>query len=606
MATMIPSTIRKSATVGEKAVFECLKNCLPDDCIAYFEPYIGERKPDYVLIIPYLGLLVLEVKDYKANTILSATPSDWKIRSSDGGTSLAKNPLDQARDYAFMIVNKLKRDTALLEQSETVTGRLKFPYGFGVVFTKLSRLHLVQSGMDSVISDNLILAEDEIDYSSEDFDKEFFLNQLEGMFSVRLRNFKGMSEDDVNAIRYHLFPEVRIGTEKHYDEKDLLKLRSLKAMSLYQESLAKQMGDGPRLIRGVAGSGKTLILVSRAKILARENPDWSIVILCYSVVLSRDIRDAVGDSEQFSNIKVMTVNEFLYEYFRVWDEALFEGLLSHIEAGNVGVPRFEAILVDEAQDIEPTWMKIISHCLDPETRSLIISEDRAQNIFKRKTSLLSDTGLDFRGRSRVLSINYRNTRKVIEFAWNFFNFFSKPSKDTKELLISPEYTKRIGRAPEIHNLPSYKKEVEWVSGKIKELVESGVAEYNQIAILYRVKKFGSTDYISVLGNHLKDSKIPCRWVSRSRETKSNYSPKKDEVKILTLDSAKGLNFKIVFIIAAHMTPFKLEEDSEREVALMYIGMTRATEDLYITFSGDSEFTRYFLGAEGMVRDSKSF
>ena len=53
--------------------------------------------------------------------------------------------------------------------------------------------------------------------------------------------------------------------------------------------MAKQIGDKHRLIRGVAGSGKTLILASRAKMLAKKHPDWNILILCFNISLSRNI-----------------------------------------------------------------------------------------------------------------------------------------------------------------------------------------------------------------------------------------------------------------------------------------------------------------------------
>jgi superfamily I DNA and RNA helicase len=77
-----------------------------------------------------------------------------------------------------------------------------------------------------------------------------------------------------------LFPEVRISAE-------------FKQPVPYQENLAKQLGDKHRLIRGVAGSGKTLILASRAKLLSNENPDWKILILCYNISLSQGIKQVV-------------------------------------------------------------------------------------------------------------------------------------------------------------------------------------------------------------------------------------------------------------------------------------------------------------------------
>lgn len=57
--------------------------------------------------------------------------------------------------------------------------------------------------------------------------------------------------------------------------------------------MAKQLGDKNRLIRGVAGSGKTLILASRAKMLSKENPDWKILILCYNISLANSIQQMI-------------------------------------------------------------------------------------------------------------------------------------------------------------------------------------------------------------------------------------------------------------------------------------------------------------------------
>ncbi len=63
MAVTVPETIRSSATSGERILFRTLKEYLPDDYIVYFEPEIQGTRPDFVIIGPDLGLIVLEVKD---------------------------------------------------------------------------------------------------------------------------------------------------------------------------------------------------------------------------------------------------------------------------------------------------------------------------------------------------------------------------------------------------------------------------------------------------------------------------------------------------------------------------------------------------------------
>ncbi|MGM0846514.1 MAG: 3'-5' exonuclease [Bacillota bacterium] len=67
------------------------------------------------------------------------------------------------------------------------------------------------------------------------------------------------------------------------------------------------------------------------------------------------------------------------------------------------------------------------------------------------------------------------------------------------------------------------------------------------------------------------------------------------MKISTIDSSKGLDFQVVFIVNLVNMPFALEDDVEREASLLYIGMTRAKEYLCLSYSGESEFTNYFQG-----------
>src|SRR5699024_5657315 len=77
----------------------------------------------------------------------------------------------------------------------------------------------------------------------------------------------------------------------------LVHLTDLKAMDLYQERLARQIGDGHRLIRGVAGSGKTLVLASHAKLLAKDHPEWNILVLCFNISLAQFIRNMIETSD---------------------------------------------------------------------------------------------------------------------------------------------------------------------------------------------------------------------------------------------------------------------------------------------------------------------
>ena len=90
MAITIPETIRSSATTGERLFFRTLKTFLPDDYIVYFEPDIQGRRPDFVIIGPDLGIVVLEVKDYTKNTLFQINHDEWHIVTTSGDQAVIK------------------------------------------------------------------------------------------------------------------------------------------------------------------------------------------------------------------------------------------------------------------------------------------------------------------------------------------------------------------------------------------------------------------------------------------------------------------------------------------------------------------------------------
>ncbi|MGR6542107.1 3'-5' exonuclease [Paenibacillus tundrae] len=619
MANTVPETIPKKATAGERLLFETLKKHLPEEYIVYYEPDIRGRRPDFVIIGPDLGLLVLEVKDYTKGTLHQLNRDEWTLRNTAGEMVATRSPLKQARDYAFLIADQLKKDKNLIK--EETPGYLKFNYGYGVVFTRLKQRDFLHMDLYRVIDPLFVLTREEIDPDDEDFSAEILIEKLLHMFTVPTRNRYTLTHDDIQAIRYHLFPEVRISVEHkevvpHQDQL-LLSLHNIKTMDLYQEKMAKQVGDKHRLIRGVAGSGKTLVLVSRARMLAKNHPDWNILVLCYGSTLSQYLRQAIvqklAEPEDLfdimekdvistleSNIQVSTFHSWLGKHFHIIDKKL-PALLEKVKQGLQELPKYDAILIDEGQDFDADWLRLVSACLNDETQSLLLVEDRAQTIFRRKNSLAQDTGLDFRGRSKILTINYRNTAQIVQFAWDFYKEQSKLQQkvistgvDGSEI-IPPQFTKRKGPEPFIYSSKNTKVEMEFVTKSIDYLRREKSFSLKDIAILYRVQESNQVNVIDVLGQALDDRSLPYNWVTQNDQSKKNFNREEESIKILTIDSAKGLDFRAVFIISIESMPReqgKSDDIYEREVSRFYIGMTRALEWLFLSYSGESKFTQY--------------
>jgi Nuclease-related domain len=103
VAEMIPDRLPSGASAGEKKVFTLLQE-LPDDVIVYYEPVVADRYPDFIAIIPSVGLLVIEVKGWFPAHISGATTVDVKINAR-GQQEICKHPIRQARDYQHHLMD---------------------------------------------------------------------------------------------------------------------------------------------------------------------------------------------------------------------------------------------------------------------------------------------------------------------------------------------------------------------------------------------------------------------------------------------------------------------------------------------------------------------
>ncbi|RST66244.1 nuclease [Bacillus pumilus] len=620
MAITLPETIKSTATAGERILFRTLKEYLPDDYIVHYEPNINGFRPDFVIIGPDIGVLVLEVKDYTKNTIRELNDNTWGILNSTGDLHRVKSPLFQSREYAFKIKDMLEKDIDLINTEGKYQFKLKFPYGYGVVFTRLHEEQLLKNKVYEVIDPHFILSRDQIDPDNDHFDPEILIEKLFDMFHVPFKLNTPLSSDELERIRYHLYKEIRVGADVEpvpYQEKLLLSFRNIKTMDLHQENLAKQIGDKHRLIRGVAGSGKTLILATRAKMLAEQHPNWKILILCYNVALKQNIKQMIHSkftepddfltsdhrkTPNLNNIQILNFHHWIKKEHGI-SELEIDDYIEKIENDALTPVKYDAILIDEGQDFEGSWLHLISLCLDQETQSLLLVEDRAQDIYRKNRSYVKDTGLDFRGRSRILNINYRNTSQIVDFGWKFYDShraldikLKQEQTETIEI-IPPKKTKRKGPEVDLLRCKTFNEEIEEITKQIVDQHFEKNIPYSEMAILYRIKGHNS-HYISAIQSAFQTKNIPYNWITENGATKHKFNPEEETVKICSLDSSKGLDFHSVFIVKADLMPLKYEEDQEKEVSLMYIGMTRAKEYLSISYSGVSSFTKYFEDVKG--------
>src|SRR5690606_21592846 len=130
----------------------------------WFDVPVGpkRRQPDFMILHPRRGILILEIKDWKIETLHSMDKTTTVIRGDRGQKAVA-NPLLQARVYALEVIDALQRDPALLHPvGHAHAGKLAMPWGHGVVLTNISRATFDANELDHVIPEHLVICQDEM------------------------------------------------------------------------------------------------------------------------------------------------------------------------------------------------------------------------------------------------------------------------------------------------------------------------------------------------------------------------------------------------------------------------------------------------------------
>lgn len=590
MATLIPSLSQclPRMQAGEKRFARQLEDKLEVDYLLWYDVPIGAtgHHPDFLVLHPRRGLLVLEVKDWKADTLRSIDKSRAVILTGNGLKETA-NPFEQARGYAHDIATLLERDPALVRSG----GRLAFPWSYGVVFTHITRAQFEKAELDQVIPAHRVLCKDEI---AESVTAEAFQERLWAMFDRRPD--APLSLPQVDRIRWHIFPELRIGGSQLdlFARQDAVEVMPdlIRVMDLQQEQLARSLGEGHRVIHGVAGSGKTMILGYRCLYLARllQKP---ILVLCFNRTLSGFLQQLLEARGLTHQVSVRTFHGWCHDQLRLYhaglpasdlpsgeySEQLAQRVIQAVDRGLIPRGQYGAVLIDEGHDFQPEWLKLVTQMVSPETSSLLVLYDDAQSIYRRKHFSFRSVGIQAQGRTTILRLNYRNTAEILEFAAGFAEELLTPEEAEEDgvPLLRPQAAGRRGPRPQVIQLPSLGEELKYVAGHLQQLHDEGYA-WRDMALLHR----GGFMWEEA-AQRLRKAAIPCQLVGKGAG-QSPLDTRADSVKVLTFHSCKGLEFPVV-AIPRLKRPTPGDEKARDEARLLYVAMTRAIDRLVLTTSG---------------------
>ena len=362
-----------------------------------------DRKPDFVLLHEELGLIIVECKGYTVDQIDYIAGETWHLRGTRQDQAA---PVEQARDQGFHLQQFFRQERALRDGQQ-----VKIPMNVMVALPNISYKEWERRDLDAGPAAPRVIL-------SDDLTPVALRERLESV-----KTFEPLSEEEFEAATKvlscgqpisgaHEQPTADPTTKAEYYESVE---KGLRGLDQQQQKIGMRIPPGPQQIRGIAGSGKTVLVAMKAARIAADPvySDWDVALTFstkslynhITALVARFYRQFTGEpfDEDESNLEIIhgwggeTTGDGLY-----WRVAQATPGVEPLSFGDAkrkfgynpnmqdrvakevletgGIPDlWDAILIDEAQDFETNFMNMCLAALDEHNR-LIWAYDEAQDL----------------------------------------------------------------------------------------------------------------------------------------------------------------------------------------------------------------------------------
>ena len=593
------SELRPSLTEGELALAKYLDQYLPPDWEIFLQPYMNGDRPDIVVLSPKLGIVVYEVKDWTPKLYSSFVEENPFAQSSsrrdsveiqgkgtrkvrrfkvntDQGQEDIPSPYGQARRYRDNLVNLYVPN---IGQTLSMDRHIHSAFRVGLYFHKMSTEEarkLAPSQTSCFVFGHDLLNDGE---------------KALGRIVPQLRR----SDTAILEEEWHLSIRTWLKPPYHAIEQGM-PIR----LSEEQQRTARPSPRQHQRLKGVAGSGKTLVLAQRAANIAAEG--MHVLLVTFNITLWHHIRDQVSRARQgfpWSRFTFKHFHGLCRDYYsengipwpnfskdeaaRYFNEIIPETIIRHMDVGKNEKSRiYDAVLIDEGQDYCLSWYMMLNKMLT-ENNELVFTADEKQNIYNRESRWIDGPMVGFRGPWRILRPSYRLPRKFIVEVNRFAEKFL--SKDDSPKLEEPPNPEPAFLEPKLIwedlsiGQPWKDTALSYVLWLVTEFKESP----SDIVVLVPTHKEGweLAEEFESLGlklNHVfeeEENENDQRY--KTHKNKKSFWMGSPRLKLCTIHSFKGWELRNVILI----TPSGSSDRIGNIDRLFYTSMTRALENLII-------------------------
>ncbi|HYX35297.1 MAG TPA: NERD domain-containing protein [Oligoflexus sp.] len=560
MARLYPNTDKVRVIFASQAEEQFYQHCkmLSSDWSIYYsctltsiegDQGLTDNEIDFVLYHPRFGLIILEVKGGR----ISYDPDSQQFHTENrfGERFSIKNPFAQALNWKSRFLRYLKKKNVKLPMTHMVC---------------LPSVH-EQDFPDRPDVENMLL----IGRQRLENLEEALVNAVTAAQPARFLQFDDVA-DAVDKILRGSHYTSRLYIRDYIDQHE----GKVKDVEHIHDTLISPMVSTKRLaVEGEAGTGKTMLAMALAKHF--RDLGQKVLLLSPNPVLNQYMRETVG-----SRIEVQTYAEFASDFGvdilkRAPDyEGSREDWIQYVGPERLKASilksskRFDVLLCDEAQDVQPFWWESIEASLTSPDSHFYIFFDRSQGVFGSGSSeghFVPEDVLPISTPYFPLVNNYRTTKEISTFSRNF--------RTGRQILNS--HSGRLGYIPE---LVLYKDSAD-AQTKLQELITrlceqeglrseeltllSARRPFQEGSFLQNVQKLGNYDLFDI--GH--DRKAP-----RTDRT----------VAVSTIQAFKGLETSVGII--GNLSEYNMPLTNPIMASLLYVACTRAKHMLYILLQQD--------------------
>ncbi len=625
---------RPPPTEGEITMVDFLIANLDDQYEIYVQPFLNGDQPDIILMRKGGGVLIIEVKDWNLNSYKINEYSKWTVNTN--GSQIG-SPISQVLKYKDNLYNLHIQELKELklkdfkywfvvncsiyfhkENYSRITDFFEHPYKQKLLQLQMESApkEVMEKALEREKKTSTFLNKNIIFFGRDNLCEKDINEVLDQTWLSRKSTY--FTDDLYESFKRYLLPSFHSTEDgKNY------KLNKKQI----QLSISK---TGVDKIKGVAGSGKTLVLANRA-VNAHKRTNSKVLILTYNISLKNYIHDKISNVREdfyWENFHIINYHDLInstinnanivFEMPSGFDDLEnsqkgdflnknYYGNVDIFERNENKISKYHTILIDEVQDFKTNWLIIIKkYFLEPEGEFVVFGDGK-QDIYNRVSIVENKKVLtipESPGRWNELNESFRFTPTLTAFAQSFQSRFlsEKHSLDTFENFefqtsvfdkvyykffesLSYEeiasfinsHSKKINRHPNdiciLGTSVDVIREIDYEFRKMSNEKSYITSETRELYDELKSKKLSKNTFDKEIGNIRKNKKLHF-WMN---STVTKFS---------TIHSFKGWEIKTLFLI--------IQKDTFRTTSkeLIYTGLTRCMNNLIIININDLELVEF--------------